>query len=210
MAENGENVSRRLFAEDAAPRIRIHIDLCHKRYDIVLMNPPFGSFSKRWSEIAKVAYRTSCNDILAAFVERFLQLLNFSRILWAQSHLALAFSFKASPTGVETVLLQECAIHSIADLGQGVMDDAMVEAAAYILEKSQPNCTITVSRAIADPDRKAMLDACIDSYRRTVPHTLPFVLRGSKVFPPATGLAVCVLASGTNDPAIRSDGAIRA
>lgn len=172
MAENGENVSRRLFAEDAA-RGFAFIDLCHKRYDIVLMNPPFGSFSKRWSEIAKVAYRTSCNDILAAFVERFLQLLNFRGFLGAITS-RTCFFLQSFTDWRRTVLLQECAIHGIADLGQGVMDDAMVEAAAYILEKSQPNHTITVSRAIADPDRKAMLDACIDSYRRTVPHSRLF------------------------------------
>src|SRR5207249_8986810 len=40
-AENGCGFKRRLFAEDAA-RGFAFIDACRKRYDVVLMNPPFG------------------------------------------------------------------------------------------------------------------------------------------------------------------------
>src|SRR5262249_18262029 len=41
-AENGGELQRRLFAEDAVRGFSF-VDLCHKRYDVVLMNPPFGS-----------------------------------------------------------------------------------------------------------------------------------------------------------------------
>ena len=65
-AENGHTIRRRLFAEDAA-RGFAFVDLCRKRYDVVVMNPPFGGFSKLWTARAKVAYPDSSNDILAAF-----------------------------------------------------------------------------------------------------------------------------------------------
>jgi len=40
-AQNGQKLQRRLFAGDAV-RGFAFVDLCHKRYDVVLMNPPFG------------------------------------------------------------------------------------------------------------------------------------------------------------------------
>ena len=43
-AENGGGFQRRLFAEDAA-RGFAFIDVCRKRYDVALMNPPFGAIS---------------------------------------------------------------------------------------------------------------------------------------------------------------------
>jgi hypothetical protein len=44
-AENGQGYQRRLFADDAV-RGFAFIDLCRNRYDVVLMNPPFGDISK--------------------------------------------------------------------------------------------------------------------------------------------------------------------
>lgn len=44
-AENGGGFQRRLFADDAAQGFAF-IDLCRKRYDVVVMNPPFGAGSE--------------------------------------------------------------------------------------------------------------------------------------------------------------------
>ena len=43
-AENGGGFQRRLFADDAAQGFAF-IDLCRKRYDVVVMNPPFGEYA---------------------------------------------------------------------------------------------------------------------------------------------------------------------
>src|SRR5207248_6725760 len=45
-AHNGQGLQRRLFTEDAV-RGFAFIDLCHKRFDVVLMNPPFGLAPER-------------------------------------------------------------------------------------------------------------------------------------------------------------------
>src|ERR1017187_9690214 len=50
-AQNGQQLQRQLFAEDAV-RGFAFVDLCQKRYDIVLMNPPFGVFSKNCKQFA--------------------------------------------------------------------------------------------------------------------------------------------------------------
>ena len=43
-SQNGDQFRRRMFAEDAT-RGFAFIDLCRRRYDVVLMNPPFGDAS---------------------------------------------------------------------------------------------------------------------------------------------------------------------
>ena len=79
-AENGDGYQRRLFAEDAA-RGFAFIAVCRKRYDVVVMNPPFGEFSKSWKIQAREAYPNSYNDILAAFVDAFLhRLYDYGRL----------------------------------------------------------------------------------------------------------------------------------
>jgi hypothetical protein len=161
-AENGSGFQRRLFAEDAA-RGFAFIDVCRKRYDVVVMNPPFGSFPKLWTAEAKFTYPHSYNDLLSAFVERFLQRLHPRGKLGAITSRTCFFlsSFRKWRLNV---VLKEYAVRAIADLGQGVMDDAMVEAAAYVIERTLPSSLTTVFRAIADADRQAALEACLDAH----------------------------------------------
>ena len=49
-ASGGQGLVRRLFAGDAAHEFAL-IDLCRLRFDVVLMNPPFGDGSKQALEI---------------------------------------------------------------------------------------------------------------------------------------------------------------
>ncbi|MCA1787799.1 MAG: BREX-1 system adenine-specific DNA-methyltransferase PglX, partial [Desulfobacteraceae bacterium] len=161
-AESHEG-QKRLFAEDAAKGFAF-IDLCRKRFDVVLMNPPFGSFSKNWAAQAKLEYPDSANDILGAFVERSLYQLTRKGRLGAITSRTCFFltSFK---DWRKEVVLNHSAVQAIADLGQGVMDDATVEAAAYILERTIPSSNMTVFRAIADTDREHALLSCLDAHK---------------------------------------------
>ncbi len=40
-AQNGQQLQRRLFADDAVRGLAF-LEICFKRFDVVLMNPPFG------------------------------------------------------------------------------------------------------------------------------------------------------------------------
>ncbi len=158
---DADSYQRRLFADDAA-RGFAFIDLCHKRYDAVVMNPPFGSFSKRWTTEAKAIYPNSCGDILGAFVERFLgKLVTHGRIGAITSR--SCFFLTSFTKWRKEVVLNEGTFHLIADLGQGVMDEAMVEASAYVLEEGNRPQEMAVIRAIADIDRESVLSTCIHS-----------------------------------------------
>jgi hypothetical protein len=167
------NLRQRLFADDALHGFAF-IDLCRKRYDAVVMNPPFGSFSKLWIAESKTAYPNSANDILAAFVERFLHHLYSRGRLGAITSRTCFFLTTFKDWRLEVVLKQS-AVRAIADLGQGVMDDAMVEAAAYVLEKAQSRTRMTVFRAIADAGRQVALESCLEAHREGKPESRLFL-----------------------------------
>lgn len=174
-AENGRNAHRRLFAEDAA-RGFAFINLCRKRYDVVLMNPPFGDFSKKYKAYARTGYPDSYNDILGAFVERWLLCLEDHGRLGAITS-RTCFYLVSFTDWREKVILAEAALTAVADLGQGVMDDAMVEAAAYILERSRPTVVIPFIRSIAERDRQAVVGCCISAINTAASEPHLFLVR---------------------------------
>ena len=131
-AMNGRAFQRRLFVEDAVRGLGF-IDVCCQRYDTILMNPPFGTFSLGVRDWARNAYPRTKNDIYAAFVERGIELLEKRAFLGAITS-RTGFFLSSFQKWREEILLKEAPPVVVADLGYGVMDDAMVEAAAYCLE----------------------------------------------------------------------------
>ena len=123
---------RQLFAGDAA-RCLGFIDVCSQSYDVILMNPPFGAFSLGTRDWSKTAYPRTKNDIYAAFVERGIEILEKRAHLGAITS-RTGFFLSSFQKWREEILLKEAPPVVVADLGYGVMDDAMVEAAAYCLE----------------------------------------------------------------------------
>ncbi len=131
-ASNGRAYQRRLFSEDAARGLGF-IDLCLLRFDVVLMNPPFGAFPEGVRSWASSAWPRTKNDMYAAFVERGIRLLHPRSRLGAITS-RTGFFLSSFQRWREEILLKEAPPVVVADLGYGVMDDAMVEAAAYCLE----------------------------------------------------------------------------
>jgi type I restriction-modification system DNA methylase subunit len=136
-ASNGRLYQRRLFAEDAAQGMAF-IDLFEKGreegYDVVLMNPPFGAASKPSKDYIDERYPRTKNDVYAAFVERGLELLKPGGMLGAITS-RTGFFLTSFQKWREQILLGEAEPTVFADLGQGVLDTAMVETAAYCLKK---------------------------------------------------------------------------
>ena len=125
---------RRLFAGDSAQGIAL-IDLLRTSFDVVLMNPPFGAASLAAKKEYEQAYPRTKNDIFAAFVERGIALLHPYGLLGAITS-RTGFFLSSFQKWREEILLKEALPVVFADLGYGVMDAAMVEAAAYCLEKA--------------------------------------------------------------------------
>ncbi|MEA2600641.1 MAG: hypothetical protein QOF89_1633 [Acidobacteriota bacterium] len=134
-AANGASVRRRLFVGDTAQGIAL-IDILRTRFDVVLMNPPFGAASLAAKKEFEKAYPRTKNDIYAAFVERGILLLYTHGMLGAITS-RTGFFLSSFQKWREEILLKEAPPVVFADLGYGVMDEAMVEAAAYCLEKGR-------------------------------------------------------------------------
>lgn len=123
----------RLFAQDALQGLRL-IDLCREVFDVVVMNPPFGALSSGTKDQLAKSYPRSKNDLLAIMVERGLEMLRAGGRIGAITSRA-CFFLSSFQKWREQVVLGIAKPEVMADLGHGVMDDAMVEAAAYVLEK---------------------------------------------------------------------------
>jgi hypothetical protein len=129
-AQNGLRLQRRLFSDDAV-RGFAFVDLCHKRFDVVLMNPPFGDPSHLSRKMLEARYAHLSNEIAIAFVQRsseFLLPTGFGGILSPRNPLFLdstaefrrEFFFCRTPLSL------------VIDAGFGVLDDAMIETAVLV------------------------------------------------------------------------------
>lgn len=126
------NTRRRLFADDAAHGVAL-LGVAEKKFDVVLMNPPFGAGSTRAKKEFDRAYPRTKNDIYAAFVERGIELLSSRGRVGAITS-RTGFFLSSFQKWREEILLRDAPPVVFADLGAGVLDSAMVETAAYCLE----------------------------------------------------------------------------
>jgi hypothetical protein len=132
-ASGGASVRRRLFADDAAQGLAL-IELVREKFDIVLMNPPFGAGSLAAKRDFEKAYPRTKNDVYAAFVERGIELLHPHGMLGAITS-RTGFFLSSFQKWREEILLKQAPPVVFVDLGFGVLDAAMVEVAAYCLER---------------------------------------------------------------------------
>jgi hypothetical protein len=137
-AERSETLTgsrHRLFAEDAAKGFAF-IDICRKRYDVVLMNPPFGDASNMADSYIENRFSNWNKNILCAFIENYINVLNDKMLL------GTVFDKTASiKTTYENfrrnVLFKESSIQTQINLGWGVLDDASVEVSSLITAKGK-------------------------------------------------------------------------
>ncbi len=136
-APGGAGYARRLFADDAA-RGFAFVDLCRQRYDVVLMNPPFGDATPATKDAVGHLYTLGINDIAAMFVDV------GARLGCEHGKLGVicnrtVFAVQAF-AGWRNQLLTERTLETYADLGHGVLD-AMVETAMFTISTSPGRAT---------------------------------------------------------------------
>jgi hypothetical protein len=134
---SGASTPRRLFADDAAHGMAL-LGVAETTFDVVLMNPPFGAGSTRAKQAFEKGYPRTKNDVYAAFVERAIELLSAGGRVGAITS-RTGFFLSSFQRWREEVLLQTAPPVVFADLGAGVLDSAMVETAAYCLQKRTPS-----------------------------------------------------------------------
>ncbi len=135
-ASVAEEPADRLFAEDTARGLKL-VRLLLRRYDIAVMNPPYGSFVPRVKDFVKAAYPLTSNDIYAAFLDRACQLTDPEGYVGALVSRTFVAQVSAKKLR-EQILLKRNPLIVMLDLGPGILDDATVEAAAIVLQGGTP------------------------------------------------------------------------
>ena len=153
-AERGEQkdgLRRQLFADDASSGFAF-VDLSRQRYDVVLMNPPFGEPADSTKSYIADQYPNSKSDILQAFVERAEEYLQPAGYLGAITN-RTSFFLSSAQSWRERVVLRRYRPLLLADFGHGVLD-AMVETAAYVF------------RSLNETEQRARTQALLPDLKR--------------------------------------------
>jgi hypothetical protein len=127
---DADSYQRRLFADDAA-RGFAFIDLCRKRYDAVVMNPPFGEFTGTIGPYVSKQYPLTKTNIYCTFVERATEVAPEGIIGLISARTFVVY--RDFEKFRRCILIDSATICGFADLGWEVLDGAQVETAAYVL-----------------------------------------------------------------------------
>lgn len=169
------SVFERLLAAEADDAIRL-IDVVRQRYDVVLMNPPFGAPVPETKAYLKATYAWLPGrvDLYAAFVGRGLELCKPDGYLGAITSRAGLFITTFEKWRRQVVLANR--LVALADLGYRVMHQAKVEAAAYVVGPGRPNLEdrAVFARILKEPDRGAALTEVIAASRSGIPDSRIF------------------------------------
>lgn len=131
---NGAAFRRTLFAEDAARGLAF-IDLCRKRYDAVLMNPPFGEYAYATQAYIDLRYPDTYIDAFASFVDRGTELAPSGAVGAITPRAFLAT--KTLERWRRTRVIPGLSL--LVDMGFEVLDGSMVETCAYVLAWARPH-----------------------------------------------------------------------
>ena len=158
-----DDYRRRLFAADTGRGFSF-IDLCRKRYDVVVMNPPFGR------KTPAVLPRTSRRRILT---HRQTLHLRLSSEHWEWSSTSLrwleaittrtGFFLSSLRRWRESVLASGDRLTCCADLGYGVLD-ALVETAAYVVKRGGTSSGAVFIDVLDTRDKEEALLEAIKSF----------------------------------------------
>jgi hypothetical protein len=129
-AESSDAEKRKMFADDAAKGFAF-IELSRKRYDVVLMNPPFGEASATVLEYIQDRYPTWNQNLLCSFLEMG-WLINTTNGFTAAIFDRTAIVKSTYEDFRRKILIPDDRISTEADLGWEVLD-ANVEVTTCVL-----------------------------------------------------------------------------
>ncbi len=130
--EVASDPAERLFAQDTARGLKL-LQTLSQTFDVVVMNPPYGSFVPVVRDFIKAAYPLTKNDIYAAFIDRATQLTEPEGYVGALVS-ATFVNLKSFEKLRTEILLKRNPLLVMLDLGFGILDDATVEAAAIVVK----------------------------------------------------------------------------
>jgi len=172
-AEKGHTVRRRLFAGDAA-RGFAFIDFCRKRYDVVLMNPPYAETESDLQEYLKRAYPKNWTNFYSAFIERGLAFGGMRLGLVCPDGFLSAYRMR----NLRSEFVERKRLESLSCLGKDVFADMGLSTIAIVLSsRCSPLHPILVELSEAGPGQVDFIDRAVVNARTN--HILtPDLIRG--------------------------------
>ena len=128
------DVNAQLFAMEAEKTVGL-LSVLSQEYEVAVMNPPYGYTTLKAKQAITTAYPKTGNDLFSAFIERGLDLVSkngYTGMLTSRSFMFLPTFQKTR----EDVLLKN-EIVTLAELGIGILDDATVRVAAYVVKRGE-------------------------------------------------------------------------
>ena len=144
---------RRMFAEDATQGFAF-IDVCRKRYDAVLMNPPFGEPSVNTLEYLRRSYSILSDNLYCGFLSRALVLLSPGGSCGAITD--RSFLTKQAYEPLRRAFVDGIGPQIVADLGWDVLD-ANVETCVVICGQRKARSLFTTVGGDGDEKAEALL-----------------------------------------------------
>ena len=146
-----EIFARQLFSGDAVRGLGF-IDVCRQRFDVILMNPPFGDLAVDSKTYLEQRYTDSKSDICGMFIQRALEIVEPGGLVGAITNRTPFFL--AGHARWRESLIGDYQLSLFADLGDRVLD-ALVETATYTIANRDPRDEQTVFFRLVKTDDKA-------------------------------------------------------
>lgn len=202
---------RSLFASDAMRGIAF-VDAIREKYDVVLMNPPFGDPTAKARTACGNELRIAANDLGGAFALAAKQRWAPHGCIGLLSSTTLWFKPTVSDWRLETLLSDEYAMRAAAHLGGDVLDGATVSASATIVDQRVAWENAAFFRLLMVEDKASRLAEAIselchcrqDPLVFTVP---PEEFRSFRSTPLAYWISKGLRARLTSFPALEGNGA---
>jgi hypothetical protein len=165
-----------LFATEAEKSVGL-LALLSEKYDVVLMNPPYGDMPTKTKEYLKRYYPKTHFDYYAAFIEQAIDLAKDEGYIGAIT--GRTFMFLKWYQWVREVLLNKRApLQLVWDLGFGVLDVAVARWAAFTAQKScktqQKTTFVRLIEYANEPEKKGAWEEVISAIRNGGSHRLVF------------------------------------
>lgn len=170
------SAAQRLFVAEAQDAVRF-VEAMTRRYTAVLMNPPFGEPVPSTKDYLKAAYPWIPRDsnLLALFVGRGLELSEPS-VGTCGAITSRSGMFLTSYQEWRDTVLFGARLAVLADLGFGIMEQALVEAAAYVLSNRRNTGSGVFLRMLKETDRPRSLQEAAQSVRHGKTDSRAFVV----------------------------------
>lgn len=173
-----EDINQRLFAQETGKAVHL-LDLLRQRYDVVVMNPPYGDPTEDAKAILKRHNADNWVDNYSVFTERAVSLVHPQRG-YVGALTSRTFLYLSSFSYLRTqLMLGRSTILTLADLGSGVLDGATVQTAAFVLQAATLDSQVTCYRLERPSDKHAVFAEALHDPRSALVYHRPHrIFRG--------------------------------